>query len=71
MTNLLTSCADDLNYSLRAIFSSNSIINSSEEAVAASNPFSPNLGLDGEVEYESIMDQTLVLVILYLVTRLF
>ena len=55
MTNLLTSCADGLNYSLNAIFSSNSIIDSSEEAVATSNPFSPNLSLNGEAEYESVL----------------
>ena len=37
------------------LFSSNSIINSSEEAISTSKPFNPNLSLDGETEYESIL----------------
>ena len=51
----LTSCADNLNYSMMKLSGiTSSIERSSDEMISASEPFKPDLSLNTEKEYESI-----------------
>ena len=52
---VVTSCADNLNYSMMKLSGlTSSIERSSDEMISASEPFKPDLSLNTEKEYESI-----------------
>ena len=52
---IFTSCADNLSYKMNGLFSSNKILSSSEESITTANPFSPNISLNAQSEYDSIL----------------
>ena len=52
---VFTSCADNLSYKMSGLFSSNKILSSSEESITTANPFFPNISLNAQSEYDSIL----------------
>ena len=52
---IFTSCADNLSYEMNSLFSSNKILSSSEDGITTANPFSPNISLNNQSEYDSIL----------------